>query len=331
MRSLVCKNFGPPENLEWVDRECLVPAEGELLIEVAAAGVGFVDGLMIQGLYQVKPPLPYYPGAEFAGVIRGFGSGVTGWHVGQRVMGLGSGAFAEQLTINSQSVIALSSSLDDATAAGFYINYATALYGLRDCGALQRGETVLVLGAAGGVGSAAITVAKAMGARVIAAASSVQKRQAALEFGADACVDYTEPQWRAALREICAGSLNMVYDPVGGEYSEPAFRSLSPGGRHLVVGFAAGEIPKLPLNLPLLKRASLVGVDWGGEARANPGINQELLTTLMDWIDRGKLVPATVVTRPMSEAASALSEQLSGSLVGKLVLVNDLGGSAADS
>ncbi|MGI9326382.1 MAG: NADPH:quinone oxidoreductase family protein [Pseudomonadales bacterium] len=331
MRSLVCSSFGPPETLEWVDRDLPAPADDELLIDVSAAGVGFVDGLMIQGLYQVKPPLPYYPGAEFAGVVRGFGSEVSGWQVGQRVMGLGSGAFAEQLSIKAQGVIPLSSSLDDATAAGFYINYATALYGLRDCGALQSGETVLVLGAAGGVGSAAIAVAKAMGARVIAAASSVDKRQAALEFGADACVDYTEPQWRAELGELCAGSLNLVYDPVGGAYSEPAFRSLSPGGRHLVVGFAAGEIPKLPLNLPLLKRASLVGVDWGGEARANPGINQVLLTTLMDWIDQGKLSPATVITRSMSEAAAALTEQLNGSLIGKLVLVNDLGGSAADS
>lgn len=326
MRAIVCNEFGPPDALEWIDLNEPQPAEGELLIDIAAAGVGFVDGLMIQGRYQVRPPLPYYPGSEFAGTIAAIGSGVSGWQVGQRVMGLGSGAFGERLVIGSDRVIGLPDALDDATAAGFYINYATALYGLRDCGGLQREETVLVLGAAGGVGSAAIAVAKAMGANVIAAASSPAKRQAACDWGAADSVDYTAENWRERLRECCGEQgLDMVYDPVGGAYSEAAFRSLSPGGRHLVVGFAAGDIPSLPLNLPLLKRASLVGVDWGGESRANPTVNHELLTTLMSWIDDGSLHPAGVVTRPMSEVRTALVEQLEGKIIGKLVLINDLG------
>ena len=204
-----------------------------------------------------------------------------------------------------------------------YINYATALYGLRDCGHLQTGETILILGAAGGVGSAAISVAKAMGARVVAAASSAQKRAAALQFGADQSVNYSESDWRDALKSMTAQSgLQMVYDPVGGESAEPAFRSLSPGGRFLVVGFASGTIPKIPLNLALLKRASIVGVDWGGESRANPAINLELMTTLMGWIGSGKLQPAQVSTRPMDEFRNALQDQLSGRIIGKLVLEN---------
>lgn len=325
MRAIVCNEFGPPDALEWIERDEPQPANGELLINVAAAGVGFVDGLMIQGRYQVKPPLPYYPGSEFAGTIAAIGQGVSGWQVGQRVMGLGSGAFSERLVIGSDRVIGLPDALNDAAAAGFYINYATALYGLRDCGALQSGETILILGAAGGVGSAAIAVAKAMGANVIAAASSEAKRQAACDWGADAAVDYTAENWRNSLRERCGErGLDMVYDPVGGAYSEAAFRSLSPGGRHLVVGFAAGDIPTLPLNLPLLKRASLVGVDWGGESRANPTVNHELLTTLMSWVGDGRLQPAGVVTRAMSEVRTALVEQLEGKLIGKLVLINDL-------
>jgi NADPH2:quinone reductase len=208
-------------------------------------------------------------------------------------------------------------------AAGFFINYATALYGLRDCGKLQAGENILILGAAGGVGSSAICVAKAMGATVIAAASSLEKRQAALSFGADYCVDYTDPNWRQELKTLTGEQgLNVVYDPVGGDKAEPAFRSLAPGGRFLVVGFAAGEIPKIPLNLALLKRSAIVGVDWGGEMRANPAINQTLMTTLMQWVSDGTLKPAPVQSRPMSDYQQALIDQLAGGIVGKLVLTN---------
>lgn len=324
MMQVCCEQFGPPETLQQIAVDIPQPGASEVQVKISAAGVGFVDGLMVQGLYQVKPPLPYYPGSEFAGVVSAVGSDVTDLSVGDRVMGLSSGgAFADYLTINAATLVPVPAPLDDATAAGMYINYATALYGLRDCGRLQADETVLILGAAGGVGSAAISLAKAMGAKVIAAASSEQKRAAALSFGADQIVDYSVPNWRDTLKTLTQDSgLNLVYDPVGGELAEPAFRSLSPGGRFLVVGFASGTIPKLPLNLALLKRSALVGVDWGGESRANPAINQELMATLMQWAASGKLQPAPVQPRPMQEFRKALADQLAGNIIGKLVLVN---------
>ena len=317
-----CDEYGPPEQMVRVEVADPEPGKGEVVVDVAAAGVGFVDGLMVQGLYQVKPPLPYFPGSEFAGVVSAIGEGVQHLHPGDRVLGTGSGTYADRVRANAHAVFAIPDALDLQTAAGFFINYATALYGLRDCGAVQPGETVLVLGAAGGVGSAAIATAKALGARVIAGASTEAKRNAALSFGADAAVDYTAEDWRDALRELTPDGLNLVYDPVGGNLSEPAFRSLAPGGRFLVVGFAAGAIPKLPLNLALLKRSSLVGVDWGGEIRANPQLNVELMGTLFDLVQSGRLQPASVVTRDMADLPAALNEQLAGRIVGKLVMVN---------
>lgn len=324
MNIVCCHQFGPPQTLERIEVDAPIPGANEVLITVGAAGVGFVDGLMVQGLYQVKPPLPYYPGSEFAGVVSQLGSDVSDLAVGDRVLGIANnGAFADQLTIAGHKLVKIPDNLSLDVAAGFFINYATALYGLLDCGKLQAGENILILGAAGGVGSSAICVAKAMGATVIAAASSLEKRQAALSFGADYCVDYTDPNWRQELKTLTAEQgLNVVYDPVGGDKAEPAFRSLAPGGRFLVVGFAAGEIPKIPLNLALLKRSAIVGVDWGGEMRANPAINQTLMTTLMQWVSDGTLKPAPVQSRPMSDYQQALIDQLAGGIVGKLVLTN---------
>ena len=324
MKKVCCHAFGPPKNLQRIEVDAPSPQANEALVNISAAGVGFVDGLMVQGLYQVKPPLPYYPGSEFAGVVSEVGDSVINVQPGDRVLGMASsGAYADSIAVAAATLVKIPANLSDTIAAGFYINYATALYGLRDCGHLKGGETLLILGAAGGVGSSAISVAKAMGARVIAAASSDDKRRAALSFGADHTVDYTDPSWRSALNELTKVSgLNMVYDPVGGDKAEPAFRSLSPGGRFLVVGFAGGEIPKIPLNLPLLKRSSIVGVDWGGEFRANPNINEELMDTLMRWTADGTLGPAEVVCRRMSDYQNALKDQLGGKIVGKLVLVN---------
>jgi len=324
MLAVRCQSFGPPEQLERVEVNPPVPGPGEVVVDVTAAGVGFVDGLMVQGLYQVKPPLPYFPGSEFAGRVAHVGTGVSGFEPGQRVMGLASsGAFADQVRVGAAGLIPLPTGLDDLTAAGFFINYATALYGLRDCGHLEAGETLLVLGAGGGVGSAAVAVAKAMDARVIAAASSEAKREAALAAGADVAVDYSEENWREALKaEIKETGLQMVYDPVGGSVAEPALRSLSPGGRFLVVGFASGTIPRIGLNLTLLKRCAIVGVDWGGASRADPALNGPLMATLLQWISSGRLSPAPVSARPMNEVGAALSDQLSGRTVGKLVLCN---------
>ncbi|MEM7017195.1 MAG: NADPH:quinone oxidoreductase family protein [Pseudomonadota bacterium] len=318
-----CEEFGPPQSLKRIEVEQPVPRPGEALIKISAAGVGFVDGLMVQGLYQVKPALPYYPGSEFSGIVQQVNGEHERIQVGDRVMGMaGGGTYADYVCVSADHLIKLNERLDDQIAAGFFVNYATALYGFRDCGSLQAGETVLVLGAAGGVGSAAICVAKAMGARVIAAASSDAKRQAALSFGADAAVDYTADNWRDELKACTPDGLDVVYDPVGGAMAEPAFRSLAPGGRFLVVGFASGTIPKIALNLALLKRSAIVGVDWGGEYRANPSINESLMNILLEWIEQGKLVCAPVATRSMAEVRAALTDQLAGQIVGKLVLVN---------
>jgi NADPH2:quinone reductase len=324
MLRICCREFGPPEQLERLQAQIPEPKLDEALIEVRAAGVGFVDGLMIQGLYQVKAALPFYPGSEFSGVVTAIGAEVTNVKLGDRVLGsASSGAFADFLCIRASGLVKIPQSLDDATAAGLYINYATALYGLRDRGNLQPGETILILGAAGGVGSAAISVAKAMGATVIAAASSEAKRAAALSYGADEAIDYTASDWRDAIKEKTTnGGLNLVYDPVGGDFAEPAFRSLSPGGRFLVVGFASGTIPRIALNLALLKRSAIIGVDWGGESRAHPELNNKLMDTLMCWIAEDKLRPAAVSTRPMQDYAQALTDQLAGKIIGKLVLTN---------
>ncbi len=324
MLAVRCSAFGPPNTLERVEIAAPVPGPTEVVVDVTAAGVGFVDGLMIQGLYQVKPPLPYFPGSEFAGRVSRIGTAVTGIGPGDRVMGLAAGgAFADQVKVSAASLVLLPDVLDELTAAGFFINYATALYGLRDCGHLAQGETLLVLGAAGGVGSAAIAVAKAMGARVIAAASSDAKREAALAWGADAAIDYGRADWRNALKAATtATGLNMVYDPVGGAAAEPALRSLAPGGRYLVVGFASGTIPSISLNLALLKRCAIVGVDWGGASRAQPAMNGPLLKTLLSWTVSGRLKPSPVTARPMAEVGSALEDQLAGRIIGKLVLSN---------
>lgn len=325
MKAIVCETFGPPETLKQIDLPQPVAGDDSVLVNVHAAGVGFVDGLMVQGLYQVKPKLPYYPGSEFSGSVIAVGTNVRGIQPGQRVFGLSSGgAFADYTcaNVNSVAVIPDHFLLDDATAAGLPINYATALYGLRDCGHLQTGETLLILGAAGGVGSAAIAVAKAMGAHVIAGASTPDKREAALTFGADAAIDYGQENWRDQVKAAAPNGVNLVYDPVGGDLADPAFRCLSPGGRFLVVGFASGTIPKLALNLALLKRSAIIGVDWGGESRAKPTINQALFSTIMAWIESGKLQPAGVERRAMSEFATALNDQLAGRILGKLVLEN---------
>jgi len=322
MKKFVCREFGPPSSLDEIDLPAVSPKSHEVCLDIAAAGIGFVDGLMIQGLYQVKPALPYYPGSEFSGTITALGNGVEGFSVGDRILGLTSqGALGDSTCASANQCYKTPATMPDTLAAGWYINYLTALYGLRTCGDLQDGETLLILGAAGGVGSAAIAVAKAMGARVIAAAATAAKREAALANGADEVVDYSLPDWRKQLTEHTASSgLNMVYDPVGGPATELALRSLAPDGRLLVVGFASGAIPKIPLNLALLKRCSIVGVDWGGDSRANPELNEPLMDTLLDWYSTERLKPANVVERKLSECREALADQLAGKIIGKLVL-----------
>ena len=320
MRSVVCDEFGPPASLREVDVERPVPGPREVLVRVEATGIGFVDGLMIQGKYQIKPSLPHHPGSEFAGTVEAIGDDVTEFAPGDAVFGAANGALSDYVCTETGRCHRTPAGLAAAQAASLYTNYLTALFGLRDGGRLRAGETLLVLGAAGGVGTAAIAVAKAMGARVIAAASTPDKRATAEAAGAEATVDYSRDDWRNALRELTPEGLNVVYDPVGGDVAEPAFRSLAPGGRFLVVGFASGAIPRLPLNLPLLKRSTVVGVNWGGEVAARPGLNAELAATLCAWIEDGRLRVAPVTERPASEYVQAFEDQLAGRVHGKLVL-----------
>ena len=320
-RQVICKEFGPPGNLIIEVSDIPSPQEEGVLVKVLSAGVGYVDSLMVQGLYQVKPPLPYYPGSEFAGEVIQVGGAVNNIKSGDLVMGMWRGAYTDHMTVPSSECTVIPDSLSVEVAGGFYTNYSTALFGLRDCGNLEAGENVLILGASGGVGSSAITVAKAMGANVIAGASSPEKLELASSAGADDTILYSKEDWRTELKALLGNeSLTMVYDPVGGDLAEPAFRSLAPGGRFLVVGFASGSIPSIPLNLALLKQSSIVGVDWGGAMRSDPSLTPTLQKTLLEWIDSGRLNPAKVSTRPLSEIREALSDQISGKVIGKLVL-----------
>ena len=322
MRVIRCVNYGEPRDLAVAEMPDPVPGPGEALLAVEAAGLGYVDALFVRGTYQVKLPLPFVPGSEVAGRVIAVGEGVADNLVGRRVMALSNrGALAEKLALPAAMLSPVPEGMSAEAAAGFIVSYCTALYGLETCGHLRAGETLLVLGAAGGVGMAAIDVARAMGARVVAAASTPEKLAAALSHGADMALDYTQADWRKALEALVGKSgLDLVYDPVGGAFSEPAFRSLAPGGRHLVVGFAAGEIPRLPLNLALLKRAALVGVDWGGEIRANPAANLPLMEKLAAWIGEGRLHPEPAAVFPLEKAGEVLQNLLERKSIGKPVI-----------
>ena len=321
MHALVCEQFGPPATLRVLDRPEPELKSDRVLARVDAVGVGFVDGLLIQGRYQIKPPLPYVPGNEFCATVLEVGANVRDLVPGDRVMGLANGCFAERISIPAAACLRVPTALSTHTAAGFLLNMATALYGLSDCGRMLAGETVLILGASGGVGSAAIAVARAMGLHVIAGASSEKKVASALRSGAHSGVCYGTANWRDDLKRILAGRpLDAVVDPVGGTIAEAALRNLAPGGRFLVVGFAAGPVPSIPLNLPLLKRCSIVGVDWGGASRADPGLTPRLAATLIEWIEAGRLIPPPVSVRNLADVRQALDDQLAGHIAGKLVI-----------
>jgi NADPH:quinone reductase len=293
MRAVLAKQFAPPEELVLEEVPAKHAAAGEVVISVRACGVNFLDGLMVQGKYQTKPPLPFSPGAEVAGLIKEVGSGVSGFAPGARVLAFtGFGGYAEEVAVDAARVIVLPQTMDFATAAAFPITYATSHHALKDRAQLKAGETLLVLGAAGGVGLTAVEIGKIMGARVIACASSDDKLALCQEYGADALINYASSDLRERIKELTDGKgVDVVYDPVGGSFAEPAVRSLAFGGRYLVVGFASGEIPKIPLNLLLLKVASLVGVFWGAFARAHPGQNAHNLAELLNWYTQGKLRP----------------------------------------
>jgi len=308
MRCIVCREFGPPERLVLEQAPDPEPGPGEVLIGVRAAGVSFVDGLIIAGLYQVKPPLPFTPGLVVAGVVAGVGDGVRGLPAGSRVVGcsLGLGGYASHRVLPAQAVVPLPQAISFEVAATAVESYATMLFALTRRASLRPGEWVLVLGAGGGIGLAAVDVATALGARVIAAASSPAKRAAAVTAGAQATVDYQAEDLKARVRQITGTGADLVIDPVGDPFAEPALRSLRAYGRYLAIGFAGGSIPRLPLHRILLDNRSLIGVDWGAWSRQDPAGNQALVADLLERIAAGALHPLAPAAYPLERAAEAL-------------------------
>jgi NADPH2:quinone reductase len=322
MKAVLCKRYGPPESLTFEELPTPHPGPGEVVISVRAASLNFPDVLIIQNKYQFKPPLPFSPGSELAGVVKEVGSGVSNFSPGDRVMAFTTyGAFAEEVKTEAGRLLALPPGMDFVSGAAFLLTYGTSDHALRDRGALKPGETLLVLGAAGGVGLAAIEIGRALGARVIACASSDDKLAACRSHGADDTINYATEDLRERIKSLTDGrGVDVVYDPVGGAYTEAAFRSLAWRGRLLVVGFAAGEIPKLPLNLALLKGASAVGVFWGDFARREPREFAASAAQLARWFAEGKLRPHVSQTFPLSEAAEALKLMAARQVKGKVVL-----------
>ena len=322
MRAVLCKTFGPPESLVVEDVPSPQPGPGEVVITVKAASVNFPDVLIIQDKYQVKPPLPFSPGSEVAGFVKAIGEGVTGVQPGDRVMAFTTyGGFAEEVKTEARRLLPLPQGMDFATAAAFGLTYATSDFALRDRGAVKAGETVLVLGAAGGVGIAAIEISKALGARVIACASSDDKLAVCRQHGADDTINYTAEDLRERIKQLTGGKgPDVVYDPVGGQYTELALRSIAWRGRLLVVGFAAGDIPKIPLNLTLLKGCSIVGVFWGEFVRREPQKFLDQMRQLSAWFADGSIKPHISARFPLDRAVEALQMMAARRVTGKVVL-----------
>jgi NADPH2:quinone reductase len=322
MKAIQCVEWGGPERLRVAELPLPEPAKGEVRIRVAAAGVNFPDALIVQKKYQVQPPLPFVPGTEVAGTVDAVGDGVTRLKAGQSVVAfVGIGGFAEYVCAHEAQVAPLPPGIDMAVAAGFTLTYATSQHALAERGQLKSGETLLVLGAGGGVGLAAVELGRLAGARVIAAASSSEKLEAARRLGADHLIDYSAADLREAVRSATDGrGVDVVYDPVGGTYTAAALRSLAWRGRLLVIGFAAGEIPHIPANLLLLKEVAAVGVYWGEFAKRDPAGNRKLMAQLFGWLADGKLKPLVSRQYPLADAALALQDLLARRAIGKLVI-----------
>lgn len=323
MKALRCNAFGPLENLALEEVPGPRPGPGQVLLDVKASSLNFPDLLMVQGLYQVKPPLPFSPGAETAGVVLEAGAGVRGFRPGDRVIAVsGWGGFAEECVVDAGRVTPLPAGMDFETGAAFLYTFETSLHALRDRGRLQAGETLLVLGAAGGVGLAAVEVGKILGARVIAAASSGDKLEQCRRTGADETVNYTEENLRDRVRALTGGrGVEVVFDPVGGPYTEPALRATSWRGRLLVIGFAAGDIPRIPANLALLQERSIVGVYWGESVRRDPEGHERNVRQLVEWFAAGKVRPVISERVPLEGAVDAMKRLAGRRVKGKVVVL----------
>ena len=330
MRAVLCKEFGPPETLVVEDIASPEPGEGQVLIDVHAAAVNFPDVLIIQNKYQFKPPLPFSPGGEVSGIVKVLGPGVDRLRIGDRVIGsCGHGGFVEELVLAQESCIPVPDEMDLETASATVLTYGTSHYALKDRAQLKPGETLLVMGAAGGVGLAAVELGKAMGARVIAAASTEEKLEICRQHGADETLLYPsdmadKAQQKAFTDQIKAlagkEGVDVIYDPIGADYAEPALRAIAWEGRYLVIGFAAGHIPAIPLNLTLLKSCQIVGVFWGAFTARDPKRNQENLAEIMSFYKAGKISPHISGRYPLEQAADALKAMAERKVTGKVIL-----------
>ena len=323
MKAVLCHQFGPPESLVIDNVPSPTAGKGQVIISVKACGVNFPDTLIIEGKYQFKPPFPFSPGGEVSGVVKEVGEGVTHLKAGDKVFSLtGHGGFAEEVVGAAATTLPMPPNMDYVTAASTMYTYGTSYHALKDRASLQPGETLLVLGAAGGVGLAAVQLGVLMGARVIAAASSDEKLAVCRQLGATDTINYTTDDLRERLKELTNGNgVDVVYDPVGDRYAEPCIRSLAWRGRYLVVGFAAGAIPSIPLNLALLKGASIVGVFWGAFAQREPNLSMENFSQLLTWIEAGQLRQHIHGLYSLDESPSVLRALMNRQVVGKAVVV----------
>ena len=322
MKAVLCHAYGTADDLQLQDLPEPNPGEGEVVVKVAAAALNFFDTLLIAGKYQVKPDFPFSPAAEFAGTVHSVGAGVTAWKPGDRVMGYSAyGAAREFYRIKASRLVRVPDNLDLERAAGLSVTYGTTIHALKDRAKLKKGETLAVLGAAGGTGLAAIEIGKLMGAHVIACASSDEKCDFARKHGADEIINYGRDDLRSELKRIGgAHGIDVIYDPIGGPYAEPAIRSMAWKGRYLIIGFAAGEIPKIPLNLALLKGCDLVGVHWGAFVEREPEMQAQEMVQIVQWCAEGKLSAHVHAVYPLSQTAQALKDISARKIMGKAIL-----------
>jgi NADPH2:quinone reductase len=322
MKAIICRKFGPPESLVLEEVPSPTPGAGQVVVSVKAASVNYPDVLILQNKYQVKPPLPFSPGSEMAGTVKALGPGVSGVRAGDRVIAFSTyGAFAEETLVDAARLVPIPEGMDFVTAASFLLTYGTAHHALRNRADPKPGETLLVLGAAGGVGIAAIEIGKVLGLRVIACASSEEKLAVCREHGADATIQYAQEDLRERIKALTGGAgVDLIFDPVGGSYAEAALRSSSWRARFLVIGFAGGEIPKIPLNLPLLMERSIVGVYWGEWTRRTPAEFTAAVRELAGWFREGKLKPHVSATYPLERAAQAIRLLADRKAKGKVVV-----------
>lgn len=326
MKAIVCEAWGPPSSLQLRELPSPVPGPGQVLVRTRVAAVNFPDALIVAGKYQAKPAFPFSPGGELSGEIIAVGAEVKRLAPGDKIVGITPfGAYAQEVLVDASNVVPLPHDISDENlelAGSFVLTYGTSLHALKDRAQVRAGETLLVLGAGGGVGLAAVEIGKLLGMRVIAAASTAEKLAAARERGADETIDYTAEDLRERIKALTDGrGVDVVYDPVGGDFAEPALRSVGWRGRYLVVGFAAGDIPKIATNLLLLKGSSLVGVFWGEFVRREPALNAENMALLFSWLHERKIHPLISRRYPLSQAPQALEALLGRQAIGKLVVL----------